>query len=100
MKTDAPGNTEPQETPWYVYLLRCADNTLYCGITTDPERRLLEHNHAQSKTRYTRVRQPVALAYIEPSDSRAAASRREYAIKQLNRRQKLQLIASSPYLKI
>lgn len=78
---------------WYVYILQCADDTLYTGITTDPERRLQEHNSDnRSAARYTRVRRPVRLVYQEDCADRAEASRREYEIKQLNRKAKQQLI--------
>ncbi|MCA1979011.1 MAG: GIY-YIG nuclease family protein [Thiobacillus sp.] len=75
---------------WFVYLLRCADGTLYTGITTDPDRRLAEHN-AGSGARYTRARRPVELVHLEPAADRADASRRELAIKKLPRAAKLVL---------
>lgn len=77
---------------WFVYMLRCADGTLYTGITTDIDRRLAEHNgEGGLGARYTRSRRPVILAYSEPAASRAEASRREAAIKQLDRMRKLAL---------
>ena len=80
---------------WFVYMLRCADGTLYTGITTDIDRRLAEHNgEAGLGARYTRSRRPVALAYSEPADGRAEASRREAAIKRLDRASKQQLCAA------
>ena len=82
-------------SPWYVYLLRCADGTLYAGITTDPERRLAEHN-AGTGARYTRARCPVECVYLEAAASRADASRREAAIKRLSRTDKLALIPAVP----
>jgi putative endonuclease len=82
---------------WYVYMLACADGTLYTGITTDPARRIAEHNgDGGPGARYTRSRRPVALVYVEPADSRAQASRREAAIKRLDRARKLALCASMP----
>jgi len=77
---------------WRVYILNCADNTLYTGITTDIERRVNEHNKSNKGARYTRTRRPVTLVYQEACKSRSDASRREYAIKQLNRTEKLKLI--------
>ena len=78
---------------WYVYILHCADDTLYTGITVDLERRLLEHNGDKALgARYTRTRRPVTLAYAEPAESRATAASREAAIKKLTRAQKLKLI--------
>ncbi|WP_018276352.1 GIY-YIG nuclease family protein [Teredinibacter turnerae] len=80
---------------WFVYMVCCADHTLYTGVTTDPDRRLAEHNGIGRGARYTRVRQPVTLVYCEPADNRAAACRREAAIKALPRRAKLALIHSA-----
>lgn len=77
-----------------VYILRCSDNTLYTGITTDLERRLAEHNGESGGSRYTRVRRPVAVVYAETAASRQEATRRERCIKSLPRREKLALIAS------
>lgn len=74
---------------WYVYLLRCADNSLYCGVTTDIERRIHEHNHCNKKAaKYTRVRRPIHLAYQEACDSKQAAYQREYQIKRLTKQKK------------
>ena len=79
--------------PWFVYLLRCADNSLYAGITTDINRRLLEHNYSNKLgAKYTRVRRPVNFAYAENSINRQEASRREYQLKQLTKSAKEQLI--------
>lgn len=77
---------------WYVYLLQCADTTLYCGITNDLDRRVAAHNAGLVK--YTRGRLPVTLAYSEPAADRSAASRREVAIKRLPRGAKLALVAA------
>ena len=68
---------------WYVYILECCDGTFYTGITTDPVRRLPEHNRGPSGARYTRPRRPVRLVYQEPAASRAAASRRDYFLRWL-----------------
>jgi putative endonuclease len=77
---------------WWVYMLRCADGTLYTGITTDVTRRIAEHNgEGGPGARYTRSRRPVALVYSEAAADRAEASRREAAIKQLHRTRKLAL---------
>jgi putative endonuclease len=83
--------------PWTVYLARCRDGTLYTGITTDPERRLAEHN-AGTGAAYTRCRLPVALVYWEVVVDRASALRREHAIKRLTRAGKEALAArGEPY---
>jgi len=78
---------------YYVYILKCADNTLYTGITTELERRLEEHNHSDKGAKYTRVRRPVALIYSEKHEDRSSASKREYEIKKkMTRAQKLKMI--------
>ena len=75
----------------YVYLLKCADNTLYCGWTTDLSERLKAHNSGLG-AKYTRARLPVELVYREAYEDRREAMRREWEIKQLRREQKLALI--------
>ncbi|PSQ45103.1 endonuclease [Halobacteriales archaeon SW_7_68_16] len=77
----------------YVYVLRCADDTLYTGYTTDPERRTREHDAGEG-AKYTRGRTPVRLVHVESFDSRSAAMRREAAIKRLSTEQKERLTAS------
>jgi len=79
---------------WFVYILRCSDNSLYTGITTDLQRRVSEHNGEKSVTRYTRVRQPVELVYHENSESRSEASKREAQIKKLRKAEKELLLDS------
>ena len=80
---------------WYVYILKCADNSLYTGVTTDLERRIDEHNHCAKKgAKYTRTRRPVRLVYQEAQTCRSSACKREAEIKQFTRQQKLNLIAS------
>lgn len=77
---------------WYVYILQCADHSLYTGTTTDPVRRLHEHNHDDRLgAAYTRGRRPVSLFYMESCPDRSAALRREHAIRQLRREEKLLL---------
>ena len=76
---------------WFVYLLRCADGTLYTGIAKDVSRRCQQHN-AGTASRYTRSRLPVVAVYQEAHASRSLALRREAAIKALTRRQKESLI--------
>ena len=77
--------------PWTVYLARCRDGTLYTGITTDPERRLAEHN-AGCGGAYTRSRMPLALVYLERAADRSGALRREREIKRLTRKEKEGLV--------
>jgi len=74
-----------------VYILQCADGTLYTGWTTDLERRLQAHNSGQG-ARYTRGRRPVRLVYHEEQPARSAAQKREVAIRRLSRVDKLKLI--------
>jgi putative endonuclease len=75
----------------YVYIVACDDGTYYTGYTTDLERRVAEHNEGAG-AKYTRGRRPVELVHAETYDSQSAAMRREYAIKQLRRAEKEQLI--------
>ena len=77
---------------WYVYIVECADGTYYTGITTDVDRRVLEHNFSFKSAKYTRSRRPVKLVYTEKSENRSEASKREYRIKKLNRNKKINLI--------
>lgn len=76
-----------------VYMLRCSDGTLYTGTTNNLEKRLREHNTTKTGARYTKSRRPVKLVYSEKLRSKNAALRREYAIKQLPRKEKLALIS-------
>ena len=81
-------------TDWFVYMVRCADESLYTGVATDVSRRVAEHNGENGLgARYTRSRRPVSLVYQEPCDNRSQACQREYAIKQLSRRAKLAMLA-------
>jgi putative endonuclease len=76
---------------WFVYLLLCRDQTLYCGITDDVQRRLEMHRSGKG-AKYTRGRGPLELVYTEECESYSSALKREYAIKQLPRSEKLKLI--------
>ena len=75
----------------YVYVLRCADDTLYTGYTTDVERRVAEHDAGEG-AKYTRGRTPVELRHVESFDSKSAALSREHEIKSLSRAEKDRLI--------
>lgn len=79
---------------WFVYLLRCADNSLYAGITTNLARRLNEHNTGKAGARYTRARRPVALVWQQPAANRSEASRCEHLLRTLSRSRKEELVAS------
>jgi putative endonuclease len=81
---------------YYLYILECADGTLYTGIATDLERRLEEHNSSCRGAKYTRTRRPVKLVYSERYSDRSSASKREYHIKKkMCREEKIQLIGKS-----
>lgn len=78
---------------WYVYIVRCADDSLYTGVATDIARRVQEHNaDDRLGARYTRARRPVQLVYSEVCPDRSRAQRREYAIRKLSRGQKEDLL--------
>jgi predicted GIY-YIG superfamily endonuclease len=83
---------------WYVYVVRCADGTLYTGTTTDTARRVAQHN-AGTASRYTRSRLPVVLVYQKRVADQSAALVREAAIKKLSRGEKEVLIAARPPVK-
>ncbi|MCS6995023.1 MAG: GIY-YIG nuclease family protein [Anaerolineales bacterium] len=80
--------------PFFCYLLECADGTLYTGWTTDPARREQEHNAGRG-ARYTRMRRPVRMVYVEEAPDKASALRRELELKRLPRKKKLALIATN-----
>ncbi len=79
-----------------VYVVRCADGTLYTGVTNDVTARIREHNSATIGAKYTRSRRPVRLAYHEKGYTHGEALSREYAVKQLSRMQKEALIKTKP----
>ncbi len=80
---------------WTVYILKCADGTLYTGITNDLERRVAEHESGQG-AKYTKGRGPFQLVYQEGCEDRGLASKRENEIKSLDRKAKLVLVATNP----
>ena len=85
-----------QDAIWQVYLLQCADQSLYVGVTTDLARRLQQHNgQLAGGARYTQARRPVALVWSEACDSRSGAQQREHALRRLSREQKLAIIAGA-----
>ncbi|KGK88307.1 hypothetical protein SDC9_176570 [bioreactor metagenome] len=75
----------------YVYILECSDKTLYTGWTNDLNKRIKTHSSGKG-AKYTRCRLPIKLVYFEEHDDKISAQKREYAIKQLSRTQKLSLI--------
>lgn len=82
------GRGAPQNGAWSVYLIRCADKTLYCGVATDVPRRIAEHNAGPRGAKYTRTRRPVELVCSVGGMDRASACRLEYAVKQRPRVEK------------
>ena len=78
--------------PFYCYILECSDGTFYTGWTTDPARRLRQHN-AGTGARYTRTRRPVKMVYVEEQLDRGTAQKRELAIKRMSREKKKKLIS-------
>ncbi len=81
------------ESLWVVYLLRCADDSLYCGITNHLEKRIKQHNgELVGGAKYTRANGPCKLVYQENVKDRSTASKREYEIKSMTREDKLSLI--------
>lgn len=83
------------ESAWRVYILKCADGTLYTGITNNLERRIRQHNgELVGGAKYTRVRRPVSLFWQEEHLDRSSASKREYEIKRLSRQKKEHLVES------
>ncbi len=82
---------------YYLYILKCADKTLYTGITVDVQRRLKEHNSSPLGAKYTRSRRPVKLVYTKKFRSRSTASKAEAKLKRLSRLEKLKLVRQSVY---
>ena len=83
---------------YFIYIVKCRDETYYTGYTTDIERRLKAHNEGKG-AKYTRARVPVELVYFEVFEDKIEAMKREYAIKQLKRKEKLELIKNSKCIK-
>lgn len=77
---------------YFTYILRCSDDTLYCGFTNDMEKRLHKHNHLKSGAHYTKIRRPVELVYFETFETMSEALKRECAIKQMKREEKMLLM--------
>ncbi len=87
-----------QDTQWYIYIVRCRNEALYTGVTTDLARRVAEHNRGKG-ARYTRANGPVELVYSERAEGHAQALRRERAIKRTTRRRKLELVRGGEKVK-
>ena len=78
---------------FYFYIVRCADNSLYYGVTTDLDRRVGEHNSNKLGARYTRGKQPVILVYNEKFSNKSAALKREWYVKKMTKKEKELLLA-------
>ena len=90
---DASVQGDESKEMHYIYLVRCSDDSLYCGWTTDLKRRIDAHNgHIPGGAKYTRGRRPVTLVYAESFHQKQEAQRREYAIKRIAKTKKLRLI--------
>ncbi len=88
-------NNIVKEKKYFVYIVKCTDDTLYTGIAIDVEKRIEEHNTSKKGAKYTKSRRPVTLMYSEQHSNRSLASKREYEIKKkMNRSEKLMLIKS------
>jgi len=85
----------PPKKTYTLYILKCADRTLYTGITTNIKKRLIEHNTSPKGAKYTRGRRPVTIAYTQTLPSHSEALKCEYAIKKLPRQKKVAIINSS-----
>ena len=92
-KTNSRASGKPPLQVWWIYLARCADGTLYCGITKELPRRIDEHNTSRKAARYTRSRRPVALVWSERKSSISSALKRELQIKRMRRADKEALVA-------
>lgn len=77
---------------WFVYIVKCSDDTFYTGITTDVVRRVEEHNSSDKWAKYTKMRRPVVLVYAWEFANRSDASKEEYRIKKLIREEKVKII--------
>lgn len=77
---------------WYVYIVECSDQTYYTGITTNIIRREEEHNSSEKWAKFTRMRRPVKIVFSQECEDRSDASKKEYAIKKLTRKQKIEII--------
>lgn len=78
---------------YYIYILKCNDGTLYTGSTNDIEKRIVVHNEGKTGAKYTKARRPVELVYQEQFETKSEALKREHAIKQLTRIEKLKLLS-------
>lgn len=83
---------DPLGNRWFLYVLECSDETYYTGITTDPKRRLHEHNFTKKGAKYTRSRRPNKIIFCHEYDSRSQAAKAEYKFRKLSRQKKSEII--------
>ena len=88
-----PVESYPVECVYWIYILRCSDDSLYTGIARDPDKRLALHNSGKG-AKYTRGRGPCSIVYLEQCAGRKAAQEREWALKKLSREAKLALLVA------
>lgn len=81
-------------TPWFVYMVRCSDASLYSGVTTDVERRFKEHTESKKGSKYVRAKIPLRVVYTEPCTSRSEAQIREAQLKKMKKEEKEALVKS------
>ena len=79
---------------WYVYLVRCADKSLYCGVSTDVDKRVNAHNFSKKGAKYTRSRRPVELVWLKRIGTKSEALKEEYKIKKMRKVDKENMIAN------
>jgi len=84
---------------WWMYVVECSDGSLYTGITTDIDRRILEHNYGSKGAKYTRSRRPVKLLIQIEKPDHSSALKSEYKLKQLSRKKKLEFIKNINHAK-
>ncbi len=87
---------QPSAKKWWVYIIQCEDDSLYTGVSTDPQRRFLEHLQHPRGAKYFNGRVPRSIVYTEAGHTRSSACRREAEIKKLPRKQKLELLRAVP----
>jgi len=80
---------------WFMYVVRCADGSLYAGVTKNLKRRILEHNYGMRGAKYTRSRRPVEVVYKEECDDHSDALKKEWAFKKLSKTRKERRVAES-----
>jgi len=95
VQSSAKQAQKPSQSNWYVYLVRAANTALYCGITTDPQRRFQQHLNGKG-ARFFQSSPAQALVYVELCDDKSSALKREYCIKQLDKLRKEALL-NAPY---